>query len=142
VKVYLDVSCLNRPFDDQSQAPVRLEAEAVRLILRQCNEGALEHFSSEIATVEIDATPDAVRRDGMRVLLPTREAILTITQPVMARAALLGQLGLKRGDALHVAAAEALQVNVLLSCDDRLCRLGRRRRAIIKVRVEWHLILS
>jgi hypothetical protein len=39
MKIYLDVSCLNRPFDDQGQARVRLEAEAVTVILAKCDLG-------------------------------------------------------------------------------------------------------
>jgi hypothetical protein len=31
--IYLDVCCLNRPFDDQTQERIRLEAEAVLRIL-------------------------------------------------------------------------------------------------------------
>jgi hypothetical protein len=38
-KVYLDVCCLNRPFDDQQQDRVHLEAEAVLLILKRCEAG-------------------------------------------------------------------------------------------------------
>ncbi len=34
MKLYLDVCCLNRPFDDQPQDRVHLEAEAVLTILR------------------------------------------------------------------------------------------------------------
>jgi hypothetical protein len=29
VRIYLDVSCLNRPFDDQRQVRIRLESEAI-----------------------------------------------------------------------------------------------------------------
>jgi len=32
-KIYLDVCCLNRPFDDQSQDRIKLEAEAIIMIL-------------------------------------------------------------------------------------------------------------
>jgi len=39
MKVYLDVSCLNRPFDDQTQARIRLESEAVTIILDECEHG-------------------------------------------------------------------------------------------------------
>ena len=95
----------------------------------------MEHVSSEIATAEINMTPDAIRREDVRLFLPANEAILTLTQPVIARAVSLGRLGMKRGDALHVAAAESLQADVLLSCDDRLCRLAHRRRGLIRVRV-------
>ena len=38
-RVYLDVCCLNRPFDTQEQDRLRLEAEAVLLILKHCEAG-------------------------------------------------------------------------------------------------------
>jgi len=34
MKIYLDVCCLNRPFDDQTQDRIHLEAESVMTILR------------------------------------------------------------------------------------------------------------
>ena len=34
MKIYLDVCCLNRPFDDQTQDLIHLESEAVVLILK------------------------------------------------------------------------------------------------------------
>jgi len=45
-KIYLDVCCLNRPFDDQTQARIRLEAEAVLIILAQCETGHWEWIGS------------------------------------------------------------------------------------------------
>ena len=48
MKLYLDVCCLNRPFDDQSQNRVRLEAEAVLSILELAGSGALEIIGSDI----------------------------------------------------------------------------------------------
>jgi len=41
-KVYFDVCCLNRPFDDQNQARIRLEAEAVLMMLNRCEAGDWE----------------------------------------------------------------------------------------------------
>ena len=34
-RIYLDVCCLNRPFDDQNQPRIRLESEAILIILAQ-----------------------------------------------------------------------------------------------------------
>lgn len=34
MRIYLDVCCLNRPFDDQTQDRIHLEAEAVLTILK------------------------------------------------------------------------------------------------------------
>ena len=37
-RIYLDVCCLNRPFDDQSQPRIRLESETILIILAQCEQ--------------------------------------------------------------------------------------------------------
>jgi hypothetical protein len=42
VRVYLDNCCLNRPFDDQRQMRVRLEAEATLCIQEHIRRGVLE----------------------------------------------------------------------------------------------------
>ena len=46
--IYLDVCCLNRPFDDQSQNRVRLEAEAILSILEMAQSDKLEIISSDV----------------------------------------------------------------------------------------------
>jgi predicted nucleic acid-binding protein len=75
------------------------------------------------------------------MLLPEEGSILNLTAVVFARAADLRRLGFKPADALHVAAAEEAGADVLLSCDDRLCRLGKRHRRKLQVIVsnplEW-----
>jgi len=135
MKIYLDVSCLDRPFDDQGQMRIRLEAEAVTSTLEQCERSDWQQVSSEIAKIEIDAMPDADRRARVKLLLPAEAAMLELTEENFARAKVLQTLGFKSADALHVAAAENLGADVLLSCDDRLCRLARRCRAQLKVHV-------
>ncbi len=82
MKIYLDVSCLNRPFDDQTQVRIRLEAEAVLLILERFDDGAWQPVSSEMAAIEIEAIPDGDRRARVRLLLPEEKSILKITPDV------------------------------------------------------------
>jgi predicted nucleic acid-binding protein len=134
-KIYLDVSCLNRPFDDQSQIRVRVEAEATTLILDRLDAGEWRQASSEMATIEIDVIPDRKRRAKVRLLLPPDGDILKLTQAMWDRAAQLETLGFKPADAVHVAAAEEAGAGIFLTCDDRLCRLGRRRKDELRVRV-------
>lgn len=81
MKIYLDVSCLNRPFDDQTQVRIRLEAEAVLLILERFDDGVWEQVSSDMATIETDAMPDGDRRARVRLLLPEEKSILKLTAP-------------------------------------------------------------
>ncbi|HSW44151.1 MAG TPA: hypothetical protein VLM89_01100 [Phycisphaerae bacterium] len=61
MRVYLDVSCLNRPFDDQTQPRIRLEAEAVGLILKHVDLGKWRAVSSQMADIEIAAIAQAER---------------------------------------------------------------------------------
>ena len=68
--IYLDVSCLNRPFDDQRQERIRLESEAVIVILNRVEEEELEQVSSGIAVHEIEAIADNDRRERVALLLP------------------------------------------------------------------------
>jgi PIN domain-containing protein len=135
VKIYLDVSCLNRPFDDQTQVRIRLEAEAVLPILERLDDGAWEQASSDMAGIEADAMPDGDHRARVRLRLPEEKSILKLTPPVWARAAELELLGFKPADAVHGMAAEHSGADVLLSCDNRLCRLSKRCAHQLRVRV-------
>jgi hypothetical protein len=46
VKVYLDTSVYNRPFDDQSQTRIRLEAEAFLSIIEKAIYGGITIIGS------------------------------------------------------------------------------------------------
>jgi len=135
IKLYLDVSCLNRPFDDQHQARIRIESTAVTLIFERMDAGVWRQVSSEMAIIEIDAIPDADRRNRVRMLLPESESIMKLKKATFDRAKELELLGFKPADAVHVAAAERAKADLLLSCDDRLCRLAKRRQNELQVRI-------
>jgi predicted nucleic acid-binding protein len=135
VRIYLNVSCLNRPFDDQEQARIRLEAAAVGMILERVDEGRWTHVSSEMARIEIDANPDPQRRERVRLLLPEPGNLVMLTPALFTRAAALEKFGFKPADAVHVAAAEEAAADVLLSCDDRFCRAAQRHAKQLRVAV-------
>jgi hypothetical protein len=61
-KIYLDVCCLNRPFDDQTQPRIRLETEAILEIISRCRTGEWELLSSTALESEIARTPDLTRK--------------------------------------------------------------------------------
>ena len=135
MKLYLDVSCLNRPFDDQNQARIRLESEAVVFILERVDTGVWSLVSSEVAMLEINAIRDDERRTRVLMLLPEKDRILDLTPAMFVRAGALRKLGFKPADALHVAAAESAEADVMLSCDNHLCRLGKRHWRELRVAV-------
>jgi predicted nucleic acid-binding protein len=132
---YFDVSALHRPFDDQTQPRVRLESEAVLLLLDHVKAGRHQHVSSEIAIIEIDANTDPYLRRRLHALLPRDEDMMPLAVALYARAVELGKLGFKPADALHVASAEEWTADVLFSCDDKLCKIAKRNIRRLHVRV-------
>jgi hypothetical protein len=60
MRIYLDVCCLNRPYDDQTQDRIRLEAEAVLLILRRFRTQDWKWVTSEAVEFEVDRMPDSL----------------------------------------------------------------------------------
>lgn len=134
--IYFDACCLNRPFNDQSQDRIRLESEAIMLLLQQVQAGNLIWVGSEVLHYELNQTRDPVLRIKLGLLLN----VVTRTQPLSEVESLRGKelerSGFKDMDALHLACAESSQVTVFLTTDDRLIRLARRLSAQLHVRVE------
>ncbi len=58
MRIYLDLCCLNRPFDDQSQNRIQLESEAVLGVLGRIEEGTDQLVSSEVLEQENAKSPD------------------------------------------------------------------------------------
>ncbi|MGD1907137.1 MAG: type II toxin-antitoxin system VapC family toxin [Leptolyngbyaceae cyanobacterium] len=123
-KIYLDVCCLNRPFDDWIQPRIRLEAEAIVAILDRVQAGDWLLISSTALVVEIARAPDVSRRAQVMDLLAVAKIKLPMTTEHIQRAAHLQSLGFKPFDALHIACAEVANADVFMTTDDRL-----RRRA-------------
>lgn len=135
IRVYLDACCLNRPFDDQTQPRIRLEAEAVLMVLARCEIGDWEWISSEALDWEIGRNPDPERLRRIRSLLAHADRSLLVGPAEIARAQELEAWGLSAYDALHVACAESGGADVLLTTDDRFMRRSLGQHSELHVRV-------
>ena len=125
-RLYLDVCCFNRPFDDQSQSRIRIETEAVLAILERCQIDEWELISSEVVETEVAQIADQEQRQRIEGALQISKSHITINNDVEGRATTLQGLGFHAFDAMHVACAEMAQVDVFLTTDDRLLRKGIR----------------
>ena len=134
--IYLDVCCLNRPFDDQSQSRVRIEAEAVLSILEMAAEQKVEVLDTDIIDDELSQHPDHERRGKVEVLLTIATSNVLLTTAIERRAEELQKLGIAPLDALHLASAESAQADCFLTTDDKLLRLAGRNQSDLKVKVE------
>jgi len=134
--LYLDVCCLNRPFDDQSQNRVRLEAEGVSSILQMAQEQELEVLGSDIIDDELAQNPDIERREKVQLLLSIASSHVSLTTAIERPAAELQKWGITPLDALHLASAESVQADGFLTTDDNLLRKAGRHPSDLKVKIE------
>jgi len=139
VKIYLDDCCLNRPFDDQSQDRIRLEAEAVLLILMRVQNEEWVWYSSDVVIDEIEQTLDTKRRKRVMHLNRHANIVYQLTDVDIARAKTLANRGFSSMDALHLACAESCGANVFLTTDDKLFRSASRLAVQLHVVVEYPL---
>lgn len=139
-KIYLDTCCLNRPFDDQTQARVRLEAEAVLAILARIENGEWTWVGSEVLMDEIEQTPDTQKLSRTKLLSGFVQENIEIGEKEEQRAKELQNEGFQVFDALHIACAESAEADVFLSTDDRLLKLAKHISKQLHVRVVNPLI--
>lgn len=136
LKIYLDVCCLNRPFDDWAQERIRLEGDTVLNILERVRAGQWQLIDSEAIAVELGKMRNLEKRDRILKLLEFATVIQTIDKAIDARAQQLEGMGFGLFDAFHLACAEAAVADVFLSTDDRLLKNALRQRDSLKVEVQ------
>ena len=134
--IYLDLCCLNRPFDDQHQARVRLESEAVLGLVQLARLGELALIGSEVLDLESSRNPDADRRRKVEAFLGAATSKVTVGARERQRGRALEALGFQGFDALHIACAESAGAEVLLTTDDRFRKQAARRQNKLALRVE------
>ncbi len=128
MKIYLDACCLNRPFDDQRQARVRLEAEAISLILQKLHQHEWEWIGSDVLAYELGQTEDIERKERLLFLAGQSHQVVEMTEKILTRADKLEASGFDSYDAIHLASADQAKVDVFLTTDDNMQKIANRNK--------------
>lgn len=126
MKIYLDTSALNRPFDNLAQPRIALEALAVKSILLLLESGAITLVASDALAYEVSRHPYAESRLILQSILKTAISYQPVNTAILQRGQEL-ERNAKIGhvDALHLACAEVQNVDYFITCDDRLIKRYR-----------------
>jgi predicted nucleic acid-binding protein len=136
LRIYLDVCCFNRPFDDCRQDRIRLESEAVKAIVQRIERGLWEGVSSPVILYEISKMSDKDRAIEVGLMVAKMRVAVKLTNVVHQRALAIEALGFSGVDALHLACAEFGKADVFLTTDDRLQKRAVRHQHNIKIEVD------
>jgi len=140
IRIYLDVCCLNRPFDDQSQDRIHLESEAILSVLNYSQNLNWNVIGSEAIDFEISRIPDSEKRFKVSIIASMHQTYIVVEKSVENRALELAESGFKTFDALHIACAEKGGADVLLTTDDGLLNRAAQCSSLnleVKNPLEW-----
>ncbi|RLT39156.1 MAG: PIN domain-containing protein [Chloroflexi bacterium] len=126
VRIYLDTSVYNRPFDDQQQPRIWLETMALSVIPQMIESGDCVLVTSSVVAYETSKNPHAERRAWVGRVTALAGEFVNVNPAIRQRAIVLERFGINALDALHMASAESVTVDFLLTCDDRLIRRYRQ----------------
>ena len=124
MKIYLDLCCFNRPFDDQNFRSIYLETEAIFFIQDMIKQGIAGMIWSYMLEYENSANPDS---DVKKSISQWRHfAISTIEQreSIMGRASKLKNSGFGVKDAIHIASAVEAEADYFVTVDKGILRKG------------------
>ena len=125
MRVYLDMCCYNRPYDDQSQIKVSLETQAKLHIQDLIQKKQLELVTSYMLRYECGQNPYEMRRKAIMqfvdmhtmayVGLERKGEIESIAREIMST-------GVKFKDACHMASTIYAECEYFISTDMRLLK--------------------
>ncbi len=118
MKIYLDICCFNRPFDDQSQLRIRLESEAKLKIQEDVRSGTYKLIWSYILDYENSKNPFQERREQIAKWRAYSEEDTEEDGEIVALATQVSQHGIKKIDSLHIACAIRAKADYFLTTDD------------------------
>ena len=134
MKIYLDVCCLNRPFDDQTQDRIHLESEAVLTIMKKVESGEWDLINSDAIIYEINKIPDVDRKNKVLLLISKSTIYIKLETTFLTRVKEIQKFGIKMYDALHVVCAEKGKADIFLTTDDNLLSKLKKHTDNIKIK--------
>jgi len=126
VKIYIDTSVYNRPFDDQTQPRIWLETLALGLILQLVESGDATLVNSSVLEFENSRNPFPLRREWTERCLSLATEYERVDEAIRDRAQEYEKQGVSAIDALHIATAESANVDFFIACDYRLLKKGKQ----------------
>lgn len=133
VKVYLDTCCYNRPYDDQTQLRINLEAQAKLFIQKQIVDGKLDLIYSFISVYENSQNPFTIRKNAISDFFSNAVTYIdeTNVEVIKQRAQEIMKTGIKAKDALHVSCAIEGKADYFLTTDIRLLKYTSKEVTIL-----------
>lgn len=133
ITVYLDNCCFNRPYDDQSQMKVSLEAQAKLYVQKLIVEKKLDFVYSFASIYENNKNPFENKRKTIADFFENAAGYVSKAHKdeILMKVNEIVKTGVKTEDATHVACAIYGKADVFLTTDKRLLKFKTDEIAIM-----------
>src|SRR3990172_12117169 len=125
MRIYFDMCCFNRPYDDQGPARIRLETEAKVLLQQKIKDAECDLVWSAALDFECSNNPYEEHRHAIQQWRTLAVLVVMADPSVVSVALKLSEHGVGHYDALHVASAMAGKADLFVTTDDRLIKKMR-----------------
>jgi predicted nucleic acid-binding protein len=119
-RIYLDNCCFNRPYDDQANLNVYLEAEAKIFIQSEILKKTFELAWSFMMDYEISSNPFFDRRIAFLNWKKIAAIDVDPIEEILNKGKDLNQRNIKKKDALHIACAINAECEYFLTTDSKI----------------------
>ena len=135
MKLYFDVCCYSRLYDDQMQVKIYMESEAILNILNISKQNHDEIVGSSALDLEIDQIDNVEKREKIKYFYhQTITEKTDYTENVFNRVKELSeQTNIKKLDSFHLSFAENSNADILLTTDSRFEKACSKMNLKMKV---------
>ncbi|MDZ7808288.1 MAG: PIN domain-containing protein [Gracilimonas sp.] len=130
MRIYLDNCSFNRPFDDQHQIRIRIEAEAKLYIQSLIDQGKPDLVWSYILEYENLANPYEFRQIVIQKWKRKSKVQINENKQIVKLAEELTDYALKAKDALHLACAIEAECEYFITTDDKILNKNNKINSI------------
>ena len=130
LRIYLDMCCYNRPYDNQSQSRIAKEAQSKLHIQDLIVGGELELVGSYILDYECSCNPFEIRRSFIKDFMSKNIKLYVGAERddiITQMAKIIMGTGVKEKDAYHLASAMYSDCDYFLTTDKRLLKFKNNR---------------
>ena len=120
IKIYLDNCTYNRPFDDQNDIRIRLEAEAKLFIQEQIKNKNLDLVWSSVNEYENNDNPSPEKRERIIAWKNIAVQRCGLNDVILKKALELQANNLRAKDALHIATALFCRCDCFITTDKKI----------------------
>jgi len=120
MKVYLDICCYNRPYDDQNSLIIRIETEVKLEIQDRIRANIIDLVWSYILDYENHHNPHEERSSEISAWRNIAKEYIIESTELLERMRSFEKLGIKSTDALHISCAIEAKCDYFITVDKRI----------------------